>query len=134
METTARGHHSAHAVRVATTARKSGEGFVPNHRLVLVDEIATFWDLTWKRDNVRLNHVQVRFYLYFNLAIIRCLHANRTFFNLLVLDIDFTVTFKLNHLLWNDELLDNSSYLRQNISNELKTAVSKNIWSFSWSI
>ena len=60
METTARGHHSAHAVRVVTMAHGLGEGFVPNHRLVLGDEIVTFWDLTWKRDYVRLSHVQVK--------------------------------------------------------------------------
>ena len=39
-------------------------------------------------------------------------------------DIDFTVKFKLNHINWTGELLDNSSNQYQNLSKELKTAVS----------
>lgn len=45
-------------------------------------------------------------------------------FTFLTSDIDFTVKFKLNHITWTGELLDNSSNRYQNLSKELKTAVS----------
>jgi hypothetical protein len=43
------------------------------------------------------------------------------------LDIDFTIKFKLDHVVWTAELLVNSSKVYQDLSKELKTAVSTNI-------
>jgi hypothetical protein len=59
METTARGRHLDRVVKVVIMVRRLEEGSVPDHRLFMVDEIVTCLDLTWKRGNVKLNHVQV---------------------------------------------------------------------------